>query len=361
MDTNTFKFKFKIKDIDLEVIRNLVGLAEGQDTISVMTTVGKVSIPKDNSINLGIEWINELQLLRNNTLKITVSYPKYFNHNNGFEITTQSQISTVQDELIKVLEETFRAKVDVKNSKHTRIDFPINISNITDFREWNNVFQLIARATSDKDLTLYYGIDHKNKKQFTKGLLVSVSSDLDINFYDQRANLKRKTNEDIGKEVLRVETRYKKDYVIKSKFGTTDIKKIKLKQIREISRELIKNSVLDKLVLELQEQKDYITRELRQYMRTLDTNDTDKITKFIALYQTRIFDYEIVSLAIKDLKLPPRTTNKYRKQAREALQHIESISGMEITYFNNLARVNYLYYKLLGKDYKEFDVKELIN
>lgn len=358
MDTNILNFKIKAKKLDIEAIKDLIGLSESKDSIEVETNIGTVRVAKNNRVELGIVWINELQLLKNNNIKVTVSYPKFFNKNNSYEITRQADIETVQRELIGLLEKAFRTKIDIKNSRHTRIDYPINITKITDFREYRNIFILIAKALNSivDDNTLYSGIDKRDKRIYSKGLLVKLSRGLDINFYNQRENIKQKTGEDVG-ETLRVETRYKEDYVIKKYFGTNEVKGISLSDIKEVTRGIIKGQVLDKLVMELQEEKDYLVRELKAFLDNSKRNDRDKLGKFVAEYQTRIFDYEIVSMAIGSLDIARQTKDKYREQAREMLKRLEGISADEVTYFNNFDRLNYLHYKLLGKEYKEFDIR----
>lgn len=263
----------------------------------------------------------------------------------------------VQKELVEIIEKELGAKVDLKNTIHTRIDYPINIEKIADFRDWRNVFILIAKATNNEDDVLFYGVDQKNKKLYSKGILVRAGRELDINFYNQRENIKRKTGEDIGKEVLRVETRLKSDKVIKKYLGTNKIKEVKLKDIKEVSREIIQNEVLDKLVKELEEQKDFLARELKDYRKRIRNN---YIKSFVEKYQSRIFDYELLELAIDRLEVAPRTKRMYKAQARETLQELEEISDFDIKYFDNFSRINFMCWKLLGKEFKDYNIKAQI-
>ena len=107
MDTNTLNLKFKLEKIELETLEKLTGILgenEIQESIEVLTTKGLVKIPSNNKIDLKTYWINETCFLKNNILKITVSYPKFFNSDNSYIIKTQGEIKTVQKELIKLLE-----------------------------------------------------------------------------------------------------------------------------------------------------------------------------------------------------------------------------------------------------------------
>lgn len=357
MDTNNLSIKFKAKLLDIEKLERLIGLSDSKDSIEVETSIGTVKVPENNKIDLGVRWINEIKLLQNNTLKVVISYPKYFGKNNSITISSQGEIERVQKELVEIIEKELGAKVDLKNTIHTRIDYPINIEKIADFRDWRNVFILIAKATNNEDDVLFYGVDQKNKKLYSKGILVRAGRELDINFYNQRENIKRKTGEDIGKEVLRVETRLKSDKVIKKYLGTNKIKEVKLKDIKEVSREIIQNEVLDKLVKELEEQKDFLARELKDYRKRIRNN---YIKSFVEKYQSRIFDYELLELAIDRLEVAPRTKRMYKAQARETLQELEEISDFDIKYFDNFSRINFMCWKLLGKEFKDYNIKAQI-
>ena len=62
-----------------------------------------------------------------------------------------------------------------------------------------------------------------------------------------------------------------------------------------------------------------------------------------------------MELIISELKLPHRTQVKYTEQARQELLNLEEISHEK--YFNNFNRINFLFYKILGRDYEKFNIK----
>ena len=48
----------------------------------------------------------------------------------------------------------------------------------------------------------------------------------------------------------------------------------------------------------------------------------------------------------------------YIEQAKQELLNLEEIS--QERYFNNFDRINFLFWKVLGKSYKEFNIKSKI-
>ena len=227
MDTNTLNLKFKLEKIELEILKKLIGVIEEPksiaESIEVQTTSGLVRVASNNKIDLKIPWINETSLLKNNALKVTVSYPKFFNNDNGYVIKNQSEIKTVQNELKRILEGIFLMKIDEKNSIHSRIDYPINLEIKDQFKDWGKIFVLIGQATKyNENTSIYQGIDQE-KNIYSKGIKLELSEDLEVNFYNQRENLKLKKKRDTGKEIMRIETKLKRDFIIQRYLGTNKI------------------------------------------------------------------------------------------------------------------------------------------
>lgn len=359
MDTNTLNLKFKLEKIELEILKKLIGVIEEPESITesveVQTTSGLVRVASNNKIDLKIPWINETSLLKNNTLKVTVSYPKFFNNDNGYIIKNQSEIKTVQSELKRILEGIFLIKIDEKNSIHSRIDYPINLEIEDTFKDWGKIFVLIAKATQFNEEThIYYGVD-QNKKIYTKGAKIELSESLEINFYNQRENLILKKKRDIKKEILRIETKLKRDWVIEQYLGTNKLKEVTFKAIKEVSKEIVKANILDKIPIELARQKEYLKGELIKHLEGSQRQGQNKIGVFVLKYQSQLIDFEMIEKIILELETPQRTKTKYIEQAKQELLNLEGIN--QERYFNNFNRINFLFWKVLGKSYKEFNIK----
>ena len=58
------------------------------------------------------------------------------------------------------------------------------------------------------------------------------------------------------------------------------------------------------------------------------------------------------------LNIPRQTKTKYIDQARQELIKLEEIS--QERYFNNFKRVDFLFYKILGREYQFFNIKSKI-
>lgn len=362
MDTNTLNLKFKLEKIELDILKKLVGvITESEaitESIEVKTTSGLVKVASNNKIDLKIPWINETSLLKNNTLKVTVSYPKFFNSDNGYIIKNQSEIKTVQAELKRILEGIFLIKIDEKNSIHSRIDYPINLEIQDTFKDWGKVFVLIAKATiHNEETNVYYGID-QNKRLYTKGAKIELSEALEINFYNQRENLILKKKRDIKKEILRIETKLKRDWIIEQYLGTNKLKEVTYKAIKETSKDIVKENILDKIPIELARQKEYLKGELIKHLAGTQRQGQNKMGVFVLKYQSQLIDFEMVEHIISELEAPQRTKTKYIEQARQELLNLEEIS--QERYFNNFDRINFLFYKILGRDYQFFNIKSKI-
>ena len=76
---------------------------------------------------------------------------------------------------------------------------------------------------------------------------------------------------------------------------------------------------------------------------------------FVLKYQSQLIDFEMIEKIILELETPQRTKTKYIEQAKQELLNLEGIN--QERYFNNFNRINFLFWKVLGKSYKEFNIK----
>lgn len=66
-----------------------------------------------------------------------------------------------------------------------------------------------------------------------------------------------------------------------------------------------------------------------------------------------------LELVINEINAPQRTKARYIEQARQELKTLETIEK-NTKYFGNFERINFLHYKILGREYQFFNIKSQI-
>lgn len=355
MDTNNIYIIFKAGTINFNKLKKLIPEdINDVDSIKVQTNRGTKKFPRCNSINVDKEWINECKLLQNNKLKVVISYPKYFSNTNNYIIKSDEEIRLLHNSLIELIEEKICTSVDREDLFHSRIDYPENLEIEDEFKDWGNIFILIGKAVKGEN-TLYNEIDKETGRNIAKGIFFQLQRDIDINFYNQRANILKKSNIDIGREVIRCEIRFMNEKVIKKYFGTNKVNEIRYKDIKQVWKDIFINNIMKYILKQLKEEVTFLEKELKNY---LEKRKHHIIEDFTSYYQTRIFDYEILAIIIDNLDIADRTKRNYKKCAREKLEAIERSSIYDTKVIGNMERLNYMLRNFLGRGYKNFDIKE---
>ncbi|MDU1911908.1 hypothetical protein [Fusobacterium sp.] len=347
----------------MDTIEIVIGLQEG-------ITLEEIGILQNSFNNLrstyGYTYCDVLQMTKNGSLAVKISYPRFFKGINAYLISTRRECFEVQKHLIEYIMNDPYLKTLIKDINLTRVDIPFTyyMGEEESFHNHQNIFMIFAQV---------YQI--KKPKSSTKGIIDIVSKEQEtltyadtksissynskLVIYDQYKNILSKTEDDMMKDItanypdLRKRIRFEVSKRIRRKslnleeFKSFDIY---LSYFEEYKGYILDN-VLDIEIIEMLYKEASV--RLAQILYSERALGNFNYEVFILKNLSKIYDYEILRRALNIEIENTSTRENAVTKVRKILNDYQESTGIIVldTYKHIIEmRNNFIKYSIVDKN-----------
>lgn len=292
----------------MDTIEIVVGLQKG-------ITLEEVAMLQNSFNNLrstyGYTYCDVLQMTKNGSLAVKISYPRFFKGINAYLISTRRECFEVQKHLIEYIMSDLYLKALIKDIKLTRVDIPFTyyMGEEENFHNHQNIFMIFAQVyqiKKPKSTTKgIFDIVSKEQETLTYADTKSISSyNSKLVIYDQYKNILNKTEDSTMKNIitnypdLRKRIRFEVSKRIRRKpLSLEEFKKfdIYLSYFEEYKGYILEN-VLDIEIIEMLYNEVSVRLAQILYLERALGNFNYEV--FILRNLSKIYDYEILRRAL---------------------------------------------------------------
>lgn len=258
-------------------------------------------------------------------------------------------IKAVQDEL----EGLGFGMVNILNTELKEIEINVNVDLKKPFKEYEKVLSYLQDLLP-KRLKSEVNNNHKPKDRYTG--FQSGNKSINIKMYDKRANIWKKTGQEIGKERLRIEYSLLNEQKIKDVFGSNKLNEIvadEFELIDKAFKRLLQADLLNNLYKDIDKQLKHATKEIGRYKAT-----KTKLSGQEYIFDNDILDIEIVLGALKENTL----SNHYSRECKTLISRV--LEGKQVKLFGNIEKLNEIL-EVLGQEKVDIkttrNIKKLVN
>lgn len=342
-----------IKQVDIELLKakgftviqdndKSIRILNDKDGETVQINYIKVSRKQDDSLKINELRIGQKEIRANiynridydhldATLPASISDTKTNESNVSNTIDLLRAINAIEDEL----EGLGFGRLDLLEAELKQVEININIDLKKPFKEYEHVLNymqelLPVRIKSD------INNNYKPNEEYT-GFKVGNKS-ITLKMYDKRANIKRLTGQDIGKERLRIEYSLLSERKIRETLGANklgEVVKDEFNLIDRAFRMLLNSDLIDRIYKDIDKQIRHAKREIKKRKEAR--------TKLSG--QEYIFDHEVLDLEIVLEALRSNTAkSNYARESKTLINR--AIEGKQINLFGNIEKLNEILEKL---------------
>lgn len=347
----------------MDTIEIVVGLQKG-------ITLEEVTMLQNSFNNLkstyGYTYCDVLQMTKNGSLAVKISYPRFFKRINAYLISTRRECFEVQKHFIEYIKCDPYLKALIKDINLTRVDIPFTyyMGEEENFHNHQNIFMIFAQV---------YQI--KKPRSSTKGIIDLVSKEQEtltyadtksissynskLVIYDQYKNILSKTEEPMMEDItanypdLRKRIRFEVSKRIRRKpLSLEEFKRfdIYLSYFEEYKGYILDN-VLDIEIIEMLYNQ--ASGRLAQILYSERASRNFNYEVFILKNLSRIYDYEILRRALKIEIENISTRENAVTKVRKILNDYQESTGIIVldTYKHIIEmRNNFINYSILDKN-----------
>lgn len=248
------------------------------------------------------------------------------NENN---ISNMTSLEKSLDVIEKELEGLGFGKVDLLKAEVKELEINGNIDLDRPFGEYERVLTYFQELLP-KRLKLDTNNSYKPNEEYTG--FKSGNKSVSLKMYDKRANIMRKSGQDIGKERLRIEYSFLNERKIRDTFGTikfSELVRNDFEEIDRVFRQQLEGDLIKGLSKDIERQLRLSMREIARYKKA-----GVKMSGQELIFDNDILDIEIVLAALKG----NTRSNHYARECKTLINR--ALEGKQEKLFGNVARIN---------------------
>lgn len=248
------------------------------------------------------------------------------NENN---ISNMANLEKSLDVIEKELEGLGFGKVDLLKAEVKELEINGNIDLDRPFKEYERVLTYFQELLP-KRLKLDTNNSYKPNEEYTG--FKSGNKSVSLKMYDKRANIMRKSGQDIGKERLRIEYSFLNERKIRDTFGTikfSELVRNDFEEIDRVFRQQLEGDLVKGLSDDIESQLRLSMREIARYKKA-----GVKMSGQELIFDNDILDIEIVLAALKE----NTSKGNYARECKVLINR--SLEGKQEKLFGNIARIN---------------------
>lgn len=351
-----------IKQADLEILKlngyTVIQTNKGNVRMIYDTAIGKelginyikVSKKQDNTLIFNELVIGKLEIetaikdVEYERLDITLPKVMSETSTNEKNINNLDGLQLTLERVSSELEKLGFGEVEIINSNLKEIEVNVNIELEREFEEYKPVLEYL-RGLLPNRIKSAVNSSHEPRGRYT-GFKVGNDS-IGLKFYDKKANILKKDNIDIEKNLLRIEYSFKNEEKIKSVFGSNNLLEIVGDDFITIDRAfkwLLEDDLIDRVYKDIDKQIKHATKYIREYKAVKGISATNN---YLKNHQANLFDVEIILIALRNTE----RTDNYSRVSKNTINSVAEIEGKSL--FGNMQKLNEIL-EVLG--YKKIEI-----